>query len=284
MLLINSENMFLIVLGLVWIIGAVLQDLKRREVDNLWNFSLIAFALAYRLSVSVHNGNYWFFINGILGLAIFLFLGNVFYYSRLFAGGDAKLVIALGAILPLSYNWGNNFIIFVLFIILFLVMGSLYSLIWAVVLVFENLSGFKKEIVKQWKSYNILFLILLFFAFAGAAIIYFVAGITLALIFGIVLILFPILFVFAKAVEESCLKKAVSPEKLGEGEWLYRDIVVGGKKIKASWEGVSSDELKLIRKKYRKKVWIKEGIPFTPSFLLAFACLLILFWRYRIWF
>ena len=45
-----NENLFLIILGLVWIIGAVLQDLKRREVDNLWNFSLIFFALAYRLT------------------------------------------------------------------------------------------------------------------------------------------------------------------------------------------------------------------------------------------
>ena len=51
--LIFNENLFLIILGIVWIIGAVLQDLKRREVDNLWNFSLIVFALGYRAFVSV---------------------------------------------------------------------------------------------------------------------------------------------------------------------------------------------------------------------------------------
>lgn len=284
MLLINLENLFLIILGLVWVSGAVLQDLKRREVDNLWNFSLIAFALAYRLSFSVYSNNYWFFINGLLGLAIFLFLGNLFYYSRLFAGGDAKLVIALGVILPLSYSWMTNFIIIVSFIILFLVMGSLYSLMWAIVLVFENFSSFKKEVKIQWKSYRFLFLILLIAAILVSILIYFMVGITLALLFFIILLLFPILFIFAKAVEESCLKKEVFPEKLLEGEWLYHDIIVGGKKIKADWEGVSFDELKLIKKKYKKKVLIKEGIPFTPSFLLALVCLLILFWRYRIWF
>jgi len=95
---------------------------------------------------------------------------------------------------------------------------------------------------------------------------------------------FPILFVFAKAVELSCLKRAVPVEKLSEGEWLYEDIIVGGKKIRANWEGVSADELRLIKKKYKKDVIVKEGIPFTPSFLLSFLCLLALFYRYRYWF
>ena len=285
MSIINPENYFLIVIGLIWIIGAVLQDLKRREVDNLWNFSLIAFTLAYRLVFSTYLGNYWFFINGLLGLAIFLFLGNLFYYSRLFAGGDAKLVIALGTVLPLSYNWINNFEIFGLFILLFLVMGSIYSIIWAVILVLENFKEFKKEIVKQIKLFWKLFLIALIAALIGSILIYYISGgIGLAILIGVILVLFPVLFIFAKAVEESGLKKWVSPEKLTEGEWLYKDIIVAGKRIKASWDGVSTEELKLIKKKYKKDVLIKEGIPFTPSFLLAFACLLILFWKFGIWF
>jgi len=284
MLLINPENYFLIVIGIIWIFGAVLQDLKRREVDNIWNFSLIAFALAYRFSFFIYSGKYWFFINGLIGLAIFLFLGNLFYYIRLFAGGDAKLVIALGAILPLSYNWMTNFLIFGLFIVLFLVMGSIYSLVWATVLVFENLQDFKKEIIKEWKLYNKLFLIVFGIAIIGSLIIGYIANITLAFLFFILLILFPILFVFAKAVEESCLKRAVNPKNLTEGEWLYKDIIVAGRKIKASWDGVSEQELKLIKKKYKKDVIIKEGIPFTPSFLISFLCLLILFFRYRGWF
>jgi len=285
MLLINPENYFLIALGLIWILGAVLQDLKRREVDNLWNFSLIAFALAYRLAFSVYGGNYWFFINGLLGLGIFIFLGNLFYYSRLFAGGDAKLVIALGTVLPLSYNWVSNFKIFGLFILLFLVMGSVYSLIWAIVLVLENFKEFRKEIVKQIKMFGKLFLVALIAAVIGTILIYYISGaLGLALLFGILLVLFPVLFIFAKAVEESGLKKWVSPQKLTEGEWLYRDITVAGKRIKSTWDGISAEELRLIRKKYKKDVLIKEGIPFTPSFLLALVCLLILFWRFSGWF
>ena len=92
-------------------------------------------------------------------------------------------------------------------------------------------------------------------------------NIGLAFIFGIVIILFPILFVFAKGVEESGLKKWISPEKLSEGEWLYHDIVVAGKKIKATWDGVSAEELRWIRKKYNKDVSSEcnDSYPLSPS-------------------
>src|SRR3990167_3132221 len=119
-----NENWFLIAIGLVWIIGAVMQDLRRREVDNIWNFSLIGVALAYRGAVSVFGSNYWFVLNGLIGLSVFLLLGNLFYYSRLFAGGDAKLLIALGVVLPLSYDWVVNFKIFGFFVLIFMLGGS----------------------------------------------------------------------------------------------------------------------------------------------------------------
>ena len=88
----------------------------------------------------------------------------------------------------------------------------------------------------------------------------------------------------SKAVEYSCMIKAVSPKKVTEGDWLYDDIVVAGKKIKSSWHGVSKSQLVLIKSKARGKILIKFGIPFTPSFLFGFVGLLILIWRYGGWF
>jgi len=150
---------FLIVLAFVWVIGAILQDLRRREVDNVWNFSLIGFALAYRFAVSVYIGNYWFFINGLIGFGIFLLLGNLFYYSRMFAGGDAKLLIALGTILPFSYDWIVNLKIFGSYIMLFFFGGAIYVFIWSLFLVGIHFKGFRKEFVKQSRIYRYIFLI-----------------------------------------------------------------------------------------------------------------------------
>ena len=276
--LINIENLFLIILALVWIIGAVLQDFKRREVDNLWNFSLIAFALAYRLSVSIFNGNYWFILNGLIGLVIFFGLHNLFYYSRLFGGGDAKLLMALGAILPLSYNWIINLKIFGYFVILFLITGSIYALIYSVFLIFRNWNGFKKEFIKQWKKYQKMFLISLVFVIIWVNIIYFISQIRFIFI-GFVILLFPLLFVFSKSVEETCMVKSVPFNKVTLGDWLYKDILIGKKKIKADWQGVSERELKLI-KKSKKNILIKYGIPFTPAFLFGFIGLLLLAWKF----
>lgn len=271
-MLINNQNLFLIILAIVWIIGAIIQDLRRREVDNVWNFSLIAFALAYRSAVSVFGNDYWFILNGVLGLIIFLILGNLFYYLRLFAGGDAKLVIALGTILPLSYDWIVNFKIFGLFILLFLLTGAIYVLLWSFYLVINNFNNFKKEFKKQVRDYRIML-------FSGIG--FFILGIVLISIsisffyLGIIVLLFPLLFIFAKSVEESCLIKQLTSKQVTEGDWLYEDIVVHGKRIRANWDGISSKELELIQKYSKKKILIKQGIPFTPSFLFAFIGLLI---------
>ncbi len=276
--IINPENLFLIILGIIWIIGAILQDMKRREVDNLWNFSLIAFALAYRIAVSIFTGNYWFIINGLIGFAIFLGLGNLFYYARLFAGGDAKLMISLGTILPLSYSWVVNVKLFGFFILLFLLGGSIYALIYAFCLIIKNWNNFKKEFIKQWDNYKKLFLIGLVFALLWTLIAFLVSQTAFVLI-GLVILSFPILYVFAKAVEESCMIKEVSWDKVTEGDWLYKDIKIKNRLIKANWEGVSKKELELI-KKSKKKIMIKYGIPFTPSFLFGFVGLLFLMWKY----
>lgn len=275
--LINAPNIFLIVLAFIWIIGAVMQDLKRREVDNLWNFSLIFFAIAYRASYSIYSSDYWFLLNGIIGFVLFLILGNLFYYLRIFAGGDAKLMIALGSILPFSYNWIINFKIFGSFILLFLVTGSVYVLVWSIILMIFNWKRFKKEIKKQIKqNKKMIFFCFLIFIF-WILICLLINKSLLSL--GVVILLFPILFLFAKSVEESCMIKPISPDKVTEGDWLYNDVLVKGKKIKADWDGVSRRELFLIRKR-RNKVLIKEGIPFTPGFLLGFIVLIYLFYKY----
>ena len=52
--------------------------------------------------IDVFTDSFNFFYQGLIGLGIFFVLGNAFYYGRFFAGGDAKLMISLGAILPLS--------------------------------------------------------------------------------------------------------------------------------------------------------------------------------------
>jgi len=45
------EVIFLIVLALVWVIFATIQDIRTREVANWLSFSLIIFALGFRFFI-----------------------------------------------------------------------------------------------------------------------------------------------------------------------------------------------------------------------------------------
>lgn len=264
---------FLCLLALIWILFATVQDLKTREVSNWLNFSLIIFAIGFRFFYSLFSSDWNFLFQGLIGLGIFFVIGNIFYYSRVFAGGDAKLLISLGAILPLSSSFITNLKIFVLFLFLFLFAGAIYGLVYSFVLVGRNFSNFKKSfrerLVKQRKF------LLLFLVFA---IIFVLLGFVLELFFYFAILVFisPYLFIYAKALEKSCLVKSVSPKQLREGDWLVSDVYVGKKLIKASWEGLSIENIKLLRKS-RRKIEIKEGIPFVPVFLISFLILIILF-------
>ena len=87
------------------------------------------------------------------------------------------------------------------------------------------------------------------------------------------LLIFPYLFIYGKAVEETCMVKKISPGRLREGDLLYEGIIVQGKKIKPDWEGLTEKDLKILRT-YKGKVLIKDGIPFSPSFFFALILLL----------
>lgn len=250
---------------------AVVQDLRKREVANWWNFSLIAVILAYRGFVSVSFQNYWYFLHGLIGFGIFFVLANLFYYGRVFAGGDAKLLMGVGAVLPFSVLFSENLIIFVYFLILLLFCGSIYGLVFSAALAYRNLKNFGKEFLIQFHKSKAFFPIFIFLAILVLILVLFIK-IYILVWFSLIAILFPFLYIYAKSIEESCMIKALPASKLTIGEWLYKEVKIGKKKIKPSWEGLTEKELGIL-KKSKKKILVKQGIPFTPAFLFAFVIL-----------
>jgi Flp pilus assembly protein protease CpaA len=271
-----AENLFLIILALIYIAAASIFDLRKREVPNWLNFSLIAFALAYRAFFSVLNSDLMFFVYGLIGLGVFVALGYIFYYGRVFAGGDAKLLMALGAVLPLN-SVVDSLLVFIVFIFLLLLCGSVYGLIWSFVLTVRNIksfsSEFKKQLRKNRKIWRYSFVLS-----ALSLLLPLILQELILLVIPLIFFLFPVLFVYAKSVEESSMIFRVPSSRLTEGDWLYEKVRVGKKTIKPYWEGLSIQEIRLIRK-YKKSVKIKQGIPFVPAFFFAFL-FLMLFWNY----
>ena len=265
-----KEYYFLFALALIWTFFATLQDFKSREVANWLNFSLIAFALAYRAFFSIFLSNYEFFLLGLSGFAIFFVLAHALYYTKAFAGGDAKLLMGFGIILPFS-SFGSLIQISLLFIFLLFLIGALYSTLYSVFLVSKNKEKFKKEFNKKLKKRKYP-LLLSIFLFVLATIYGFANPLAF---FPALVFLIPIIYIYTKTLDK-CMIKLYSPSKLTEGDWLEKDVKLGNKIIKKSVHGLSKEEIELI-KKHNKKVPIKEGIPFTPAFLITLTVMVYAF-------
>ncbi len=264
---------FLAVIALVAIVFAIFQDWRTHEVANWISFSLLIFALGFRFFYSLLSvdGEWSFLYQGLIGFGIFFAIGNIFYYSKIFAGGDAKLMIALGIVLPFYEDFMSNLNLFATFIFLFLISGAIFGIIMGVKITLSHRKEFRKEFYKRFKSSKVLFYIT-----TCLAILFVVLGFFFELFFvlGIIIFVLPYFYVWAKSVDESCMTKEISTSRLREGDWLYRNLRIGNRLIKARWEGLTKKEISFL-KNHKSKIVIKEGIPFTPVFLISFILLLI---------
>ncbi|MEM3122387.1 MAG: hypothetical protein QXH60_03020, partial [Candidatus Pacearchaeota archaeon] len=235
--------------------------------------SLIIFALTFRLFYSVFSDNYSFFVFGLFGLAVLFIVGHLLYYARVFAGGDAKLFIALGSVIPFASDYYLNTLIFFLFLISLLAGGALYSIAYTLFLVYKNKEEFKKEFRKNFNSRLKLFISLIF--------VFFIFLLFSLMLKNFIIILFPLfliltffLYIYAKSIEKTCMFVYTNPKRLTVGDWLAETIMVKGKKIEPYWEGLSQEQIDFIKKYYKKPVLVKQGIPFSPAFLIAFLVIL----------
>lgn len=268
------EVIFLIILAGIWIIFATVQDVRSREIANWLNFSLIIFALGFRFFYSLFSDmGFGFFYQGLIGLGIFFILGEIFYYGKVFAGGDVKLLRALGVVLPFNIGFLANVKVFVIFFILFLIAGAVYGLIYSFVLMNKNFVNFKKEFLKQFKKNKKTIYVAIIFG-----ILFLIAGFVEILFFvlGGFIFIFPYIYLYAKSVDEVCMVKHLKVSELREGDWLYKDVKIGKKLIKANWDGITQEDIKLLKRR-NKNILIRQGIAFSPAFLLAFIGLVIIY-------
>ena len=267
-----QDYLMLFALAGVWIFWASVYDLKTREVPNWLTFSLIAGALAYRCFFALEKGESGFFWWGVVGLLVFVVIAHLFYYGKIFAGGDAKLLMGTGVALPYANGemllyWGIAFVLFLMFA------GAVYSIFYSVFLAIPRWGKLKKiwrmELIEAklvWLVCAVLFMGSIFLQ-PGKLIL--IGG-------SIFLLILPILYSYLRAIERVCMIRNVRVKDLLEGDWLARDVRVGKKVISASIHGLTQSEIELLRK-LKKKVFIRDGVPFVPAFLFAYALMVYAF-------
>ena len=260
------------------VIGSI-TDLKTREVPDWVNYGLVLSGLGLNLLFSIIYSNHSFIINSIIGLAIFFGIAYIMFYAGQWGGGDSKMLMGLGAMIGIDVSSFTSQFLFGFFINALFV-GALYGLFWSFYLVLKSRKKFwiqftkalsEKNTVKIKKSllaFLVLFLAL--FLLTGMHFKIFILSLAFLALSTFYL------WIFVKTVEKTCMHKLVEPSKLTEGDWIVNDIRVKGKYITGPKDlGISKSQIKKLVELYKKrkvrKILIKEGIPFVPSFLIAFV-------------
>ena len=262
---------FLFWLFFVGIVVAGLQDLKRREVDNWLNLFLLVASFVFVFYRAIFEGDAGLVFHAGFALVVMFVFMNLFYYGRVFAGGDAKLLVAM-TVFFMGLTFYSTLINIGIFLLFLMFAGSVYGLIYSFVLYVKDFEKVNKEIkeslffrgVRCWVlGVGVMLILLGFFNF-----VFLLVG-----VFGILIFL---LYVFAKGLESVSMIREVSGKELREGDWLVDDVVVGSRQsvvssrrvIRADWDGLSLEDIEMLKGK--KKVRIKDGLPFVPAFLIAF--------------
>lgn len=280
-------DIILATITIVYLLIGSYTDFKKREVADWISYSLIAIALIFRIIDSLIQSSYIPILEGLAGLTIFLVISFILFYLGQWGGGDAKLLMGLGAVIGFDLNFIFNpsiyFPALITFLINVLIVGAVYGFIYSIILAMIKFKEFSKEYkkrIKETKKHNIILLsasillIIISMMFADTSLKIIVAFIALFAYLNYHLI------IFVKSIENIAMIKAIDPKDLTEGDWIVKDIKVDGKYICGPKDlGIEKKQInKLIRLKKQKKIkkiLVKEGIPFIPSFLIAYIITII---------
>ena len=252
---------------------AAIWDLKTTEIPDQIPYIMMAVALVAYGVQAYAESNYWIILNSLIAGLSFLGFGFLMYYFGQWGGGDAKLLSAIGFLLPTAPSGFSNllFPFSLSFLFNLFLVGAAYMLVYASILAMMNTKIIERFISDVKSSSNIFVLgsmpLFLIFVILNLLISNFLSIRINAefLINNSVLPLIATIFIFviwkfAKAVEEVGFKKKIPIQKLRVGD------VPEYFKL---WEGITNKELKKIKSSGKKIIWIKEGIRFGGAFPLA---------------
>jgi hypothetical protein len=209
----------------------------------------------------------------LLGVAVTLVLGVVMFYAGQWGGADSKIIIGLGALLGLGFGTLET----LLFIVLMLLGGAVYGIVYALTLAVGNWRSCAtrfKQLIRQSGIHAArrIVVIVCFLLFATLVFLPGYRSMLFLVLVGIYVLFY--LWLLIKTVEEAVLIKEYPVGKLTEGDWIYKDVTVRGKLECGPKDlGISKEQIARLKMLKVQRVWVKEGIPFLPSFLLAYILL-----------
>lgn len=272
-------------LSFIALLAGSITDLKTREVPDWLNYGLVISGIGVNLLLSIIYSNLFFIVNSIAGLLVFFIIAYVMFYAGQWGGGDSKMLMGLGSMIGIDVQFkASQFLLGFFANALFI--GAIYGLLWSILLIFKNKKKFLKELSKILTNKPVLkakkiILIAMALMFVVLFIVKMLYVKVLILSIAFLALTSFYLWIFVKAVEKSSMYRLVEPSKLTEGDWIVKDVIVDKEHICGPKDlGIEKSQIRRLIKLYRqgkvKKILIKEGIPFVPSFLISFIITFIL--------
>lgn len=246
-------------------------DIKTREVPDWVNFSGIIAGVVVRLLWSIDTSDWRVFGWGALGFIVFFALAIIMYYAGQWGGGDSKLLMAMGALLGFEFSLKSLGLSFLVWILL---AGAGYGLVWSIMLAVRNWKGFCSSCSSLSRSLRKFHIPVWIVFVVGIAFAIATDDSLLRIVMLVIAIVSPVLFymsIAVKAVENCCMCKMLPVGMLTEGDWIAKPVRVKGRQICGPKDlGVTREKIQELKRLKIKQVLVKEGIPFVPSFLIAF--------------
>src|SRR3990172_8542318 len=121
-------ELIIIIASLFVLAVASYVDLRILEVPDWLNYAGIAAGIGIHLIFSLQQWSWWPIASSGIGLAIAFALACLMFYTGQWGGGDAKLLMAMGALVGFEadkFSFGANFLINLVFI------GGAWGMIWS---------------------------------------------------------------------------------------------------------------------------------------------------------
>jgi len=256
-------------------------DLKTGEIPDKFTIGLVITALGVRAAASLIYGDlgFQYLLDGLIAGGVYFGIGYMMFFTGGWGGGDAKLLAGIGAsvggafpalsVLPTP----AFFPALMLFFVSMAFISIPYAMGYSIILSFRHRKVF--SVLKGQFKANLPILMGLS-ALSAALIILFKPWNALLVLGMLSPILFYLMLMYVRAVEQVALRKRVSVAELEEEDLVAEDIAYKGKTLVShrDMDGVSKEALAKIRKlagedKIPKTIVVKWGIKFGPVFPLA---------------
>ncbi|MFC1691213.1 prepilin peptidase [Nanoarchaeota archaeon] len=259
-------------------------DIKTHEVPDWISYGMIFSGIMLNAMFAVILGRYIIILHSLIGLLIGFVISWIMFYSGQWGGGDAKVLMGLGALIGLELTFER--IPFLMdFLVNVILIGAIFGIVWSFGLMLINRKKFVKDYRKRNKNKNIrrarnMVILVLVFSIVAGILIKDLPTRILCIGLGVIIAFTFYSWRFMKSVEAVCMLKNIDPEKITPGDWIAKEIKIDGKYITGPKDlGIEPSQIrKLIQLKKAKKinkVLVKYGIPFTPSFLISFIVTIV---------